>query len=132
MRKYLILHFLIISLVFILTPTIQAASDMEDEIESYKQAIRIKPDDADAHYNLCVAYASLNDKASALEQYKILKSLDSTLAKKAEHEVAKEARKAEHEAAKDAKKAEREVAKEAKKAKRKAEREAKKAAKNIN
>ena len=37
MRKYLLLHFLIISFVFLLTPTVQAASDLEEEIESYKQ-----------------------------------------------------------------------------------------------
>ena len=66
----------------------------KEAIEAFKQVIRINPDDADAHYNLCVAYASLNDKASALEQYKILKSLDSALAKKAKREAAKEAKKA--------------------------------------
>ena len=114
MRKYLLLHVLIISFVFFLTPTIQEASDAEEKIEAYKQAIRINPDDAEAHYNLGVAYAnsgmykegidafkqairidpdsamvhyflgrsyvSLKDKDSALEQYKILKSLDSELA----------------------------------------------------
>ncbi len=77
MRKYLLLHILIISFVFFLTPTIQAASGMEEKIEAYKQAIRINPDDASAHYNLGVAYAFLNDRDSALEHYKILKSLDS-------------------------------------------------------
>ncbi len=55
MRKYL-LHVLIISFVFFLTPTIQAASDWEDEIEVYKKAIKINPDDAKAHYNLGNAY----------------------------------------------------------------------------
>jgi hypothetical protein len=39
MRKYP-LHVLIISFVFFLTPTIQAASDVEREIEELKQAIR--------------------------------------------------------------------------------------------
>ena len=115
MRKYLLLHVLIISFVFFLTPTIQAASDVEEEIESYKQAIRINPDYADAHANLGLAYGNLgmykeaieackqairikpddakahfnlgliyvfNDRGSALEQYKILKNLDSELANK--------------------------------------------------
>ena len=50
--------------------------------DSYKQAIRIKPDNAKAHYNLGYTYVLLNDKASALEQYKILKNLDSELANK--------------------------------------------------
>ena len=49
----------------------------KEEIESYKQAIRLDPDYADAHYNLGYAYILLNDKESALEQYKILKNLDS-------------------------------------------------------
>ena len=49
-------------------------------IESYKQAIRIGPDEADAHYNLGIAYLSLNDRGSAMEQYKILKKLDTEMA----------------------------------------------------
>ena len=44
MRKYLILQVLIISFVFFLTPTIQEASDVEEEIEVYKQAARKNPD----------------------------------------------------------------------------------------
>ncbi len=79
MRKYLILHFLIISFVFFLTLTIQA-SDVDKEIESYKQAIRIDPDNAIFHYYLGIVYVFLNDKGSAIEQYKILKNLDSELA----------------------------------------------------
>ena len=51
MRKHL-LHVLIISFVFLFTPTVQAASDVEEEIESRKQAIRINPDDAKAHFSL--------------------------------------------------------------------------------
>ena len=46
---------------------------------SYKQAIRIDPDDVDAHYNLGLVYVLLNDRGSALEQYKILNSFDSEL-----------------------------------------------------
>ena len=53
MRKHLI-HVLIISFVFFLTPTIQAASDCE--IDVYKQEIKINPDDAQANYNLGVVY----------------------------------------------------------------------------
>jgi len=80
MRKYLLLHVLIISFVFFLTPTIQAASDVEEEIEAYKQAIRINPDYVEAHYNLGLAYVLLNDRGSALKQYKILENLDTELA----------------------------------------------------
>jgi Tfp pilus assembly protein PilF len=49
----------------------------KEAIDAFKQAIRINPDDAFAHSYLGSAYAFLNDKHSALEQYKILKSLDS-------------------------------------------------------
>ncbi len=67
MRKYLLLHVLIISFVFFLTPTIQAASDVEEEIEAYKQAIRISPDDAEAHYNLGVVYGKSGMYKEAIE-----------------------------------------------------------------
>ncbi len=48
----------------------------QDAIESLKQAIRIKPDYAEAHYNLGIAYLRADDKGLALEEYKILKILD--------------------------------------------------------
>lgn len=48
----------------------------KEAIESYKQAIKIDPDYVDAHFNLGVAYLDLDDKGSALEQHKILKTLD--------------------------------------------------------
>jgi tetratricopeptide (TPR) repeat protein len=54
----------------------------KEAIESYKQAIRIEPDEVKAHLNLGLVYFILNDRGSALEQYKILKSLDSELANK--------------------------------------------------
>ena len=82
MRKYPLLHVLIISFVFFLTPTIQAASKVEEAIEIQKQAIRIDPDYAKAHYFLGLTYALLNDRDSALEQYNMLKSLGSELASK--------------------------------------------------
>jgi Flp pilus assembly protein TadD len=54
----------------------------QDSIESYKQAIRTKPDDTEAHYNLGVTYLLSGDKGLALEEYKILKTLDAELANK--------------------------------------------------
>jgi tetratricopeptide (TPR) repeat protein len=48
----------------------------KEEIESCKQAIRLDPDNAEAHFNLGIAYLCLEDNGSALEQYKILKKLD--------------------------------------------------------
>ncbi len=56
MRKYL-LHVLIISFVFILTPTAHvAAFDAEKMIENAKEEVRNNPDDARAHASLGVAY----------------------------------------------------------------------------
>ncbi len=57
-------------------------------IKAFKESIRIDPDYAEAHYYLGVAYIDLNDEEelneklrdSALEQYEILKSLESGLA----------------------------------------------------
>jgi len=55
----------------------------QEVIDAYKQAIRIKPDYADAHYNLGVIYCLItSDKGSALEEYKILKTLDAEQANK--------------------------------------------------
>jgi tetratricopeptide (TPR) repeat protein len=52
----------------------------EEAIEAWKQVIRIDTDNAAAHVNLGNAYVCLNDKGSALEQHKILKSIDPELA----------------------------------------------------
>ena len=43
---------------------------------AFKQAIRLKPNYADAHYFLGLAYLLIDDKGSALEEYKTLKKLD--------------------------------------------------------
>jgi len=79
MRKYLP-HVLIISFVFLLTPTVQVAS-YAGEIEDAKEEVRNNPDDAQTHLDLGFAYSLLNDRDSALEQYKILKKLDTEKAK---------------------------------------------------
>jgi len=47
-----------------------------------KQAIRIKPDYAEAHCILGVTYLMTGDKGSALEEYKILKTVNAELANK--------------------------------------------------
>jgi tetratricopeptide (TPR) repeat protein len=51
-----------------------------EAIDAYKQAIRIKPDNAFAYYSLGMVYCFMGDKSSALDQYKILKNLDNDLA----------------------------------------------------
>ena len=50
-------------------------------IEACKQAIRIKPDYDLAHYFLGMAYMDSGNKVLALEEYKILKTLNASLAK---------------------------------------------------
>ena len=45
-------------------------------MEAFKQAIRINPDFAPAHYAIGQTYLNRGDKAAALDQYKILKKLD--------------------------------------------------------
>ncbi len=54
----------------------------KEAIALSKQAISIDPYYANAHYGLGAAYAFLNDRGSALEQYKILKGLDPERANK--------------------------------------------------
>ena len=61
------------------TPTVASYAG---KIETAKEEVRKNPDDADAHYNLGCVYKLLNDKGSVLEQYKILKKLDTEQANK--------------------------------------------------
>ena len=53
---------------------------LEKAVVLYKKTIRINPDDVSAHYPLGLAYLILNDRDSAIDQYKILKKLDTELA----------------------------------------------------
>ena len=70
MRKYL-LHILIISFVFHLAPTAQAASyEDEKRLEDAKEEVRNNPDDAEAHKNLGFAYAESGKYQEAIESYK--------------------------------------------------------------
>jgi len=43
---------------------------------AFKQAVRLKPNDATAHFGLGMFYLILGDRGAALEEYKILQSLD--------------------------------------------------------
>ncbi|MDH5405514.1 MAG: sulfatase-like hydrolase/transferase [Candidatus Aminicenantes bacterium] len=53
-----------------------------EEMEAMKSVVRIKPDYADAHYILALHYIRLGDRASALEEHEILKTLNPALANK--------------------------------------------------
>jgi len=61
----------------------------EEAIEACKQALSINPDFAEAHFNLGMAYINLNNRDSALEQYKILKNLDTEMANDLFNEIYK-------------------------------------------
>jgi len=51
-------------------------------INIFKEAIRINPDYANAHYMLAIDYLSIGDRDSALDENKILKELNINLANK--------------------------------------------------
>jgi hypothetical protein len=51
-----------------------------ERVNAYRQAIAVKPDFAEAHYSLGVAYALANRRSDALEEQKILEKLDADLA----------------------------------------------------
>jgi tetratricopeptide (TPR) repeat protein len=52
----------------------------KEAVDALKQAIRVNPNNAEAHYNLGFAYLMLNDKNSAINEYEILKNLDTEFA----------------------------------------------------
>jgi tetratricopeptide (TPR) repeat protein len=54
----------------------------KEEIEAYKQCIRINPNGYEAHFNLGLVYLELKEMVSALEEYRILISLNPVLADK--------------------------------------------------
>jgi tetratricopeptide (TPR) repeat protein len=89
---YILIFFLYILIVFLLAAFIAFVYDRfiaptrynnrrySKAIEAFKQAIRINPNDAEAHYGLGMTYYVANDISSALEEYKILKNLNPELA----------------------------------------------------
>jgi len=58
------------------------AGRFNEAIEAYKQAARLQPEQAEAHYNLALAYLEVGDRESAMEQSRILQTIDSDLNKK--------------------------------------------------
>ena len=53
-----------------------------DAADAFRKAINLSPRMAKAHYGLSLAYQELDNTSGVLEEYKILESLDKTLAKK--------------------------------------------------
>jgi protein O-mannosyl-transferase len=60
-----------------------------EAIDADKQAIKIKPDYVEAHKNLGIAYLAIGDKNSAVEEYKILMTLDVQTANKLLNQINK-------------------------------------------
>jgi Tfp pilus assembly protein PilF len=70
MRKYL-LHILIISFAFFLTPTAQAASyEAEKRLEDAKEKVRNNTDDAMAYASLGIAYHNVHKTKEAIKTLK--------------------------------------------------------------
>ena len=53
-----------------------------DAADAFKKAIVLQPHMAKAHYGLSLSYQELNNPSGVLEEYKILETLDKSLAKK--------------------------------------------------
>ncbi|MCS6952864.1 MAG: tetratricopeptide repeat-containing serine protease family protein [Bryobacteraceae bacterium] len=53
-----------------------------ERLKAYQKAIEVRPDFADAHYSLGVAYALANRRTEALEHQQVLEKLDRELAHK--------------------------------------------------
>ena len=51
-----------------------------EAIEVFKKAVSLTPGDANAHFGLGLSYLSTKNRSLALEQYKILKTLDADMA----------------------------------------------------
>jgi tetratricopeptide (TPR) repeat protein len=55
---------------------------MNDAVESFRQAIRLKPDFGKAYYNLGRSLLAMGNRDGALEQYTILTNIDPDYAEK--------------------------------------------------
>lgn len=51
-----------------------------EAIDAYKQVVKLRPQLAAAYYNLGLTYVAINDKASARQQYELLKPLNAAMA----------------------------------------------------
>jgi tetratricopeptide (TPR) repeat protein len=61
--------------------TLYTAGRYSEAIEAYKEVIKLRPQLAQAYYNLALTYIAINDKPAALAQYETLKGLDAEMAK---------------------------------------------------
>ena len=63
------------------------AGSFDKAIASYRQAVRLQPRMAEAYYNLGMAYLEIGDRASAIVQTYVLKSLDTAMYHKLLREI---------------------------------------------
>jgi len=54
----------------------------QQAIASYKQALALKPDFAEAHHNLAMLYLQMGQRSLALEEYHLLQSIDYEMSQK--------------------------------------------------
>jgi Flp pilus assembly protein TadD len=52
------------------------SGDTDGAIKEYKEAIRLAPDDVQAHYNLSISLAKKKDEAGALSELRIVEKLN--------------------------------------------------------
>ncbi|MCG6893536.1 MAG: tetratricopeptide repeat protein [Desulfobacteraceae bacterium] len=64
----------------------------KEAIAALRKALRIEPDHLPSHYFMGIAYLSIGDKASALDEYKILRRMDAETAGQLFDEIYKESR----------------------------------------
>ena len=56
----------------------------QDAGNTFKKAVSLKPDDAQAHFGLCAYYIQKEDREAAAKEFIILKKLDPKLAQNLE------------------------------------------------
>jgi len=64
----------------ILGPRDNVSLRLNEAVASFKEAVRINPKHADAHYGLGTAYVNLGEIKLATKEYVILKDMDSKMA----------------------------------------------------
>lgn len=60
----------------------EKSGNYTDASTAFQKVLKFRPDYTNAHYNLGIVYLLLRDKGSALERYRILKTLDTVSANK--------------------------------------------------
>lgn len=62
---------------------------VKEAVKMLKEVIRLNPRDAEAHYNLGMVYLALGERGSAIDQWRILNTLDQDWAKRLLDELRK-------------------------------------------